>query len=230
VFVFALLRTRRWQSFTVLVLVAIVAFGLLSRWQWSRAEEKRQEQQLIVDAQRVPTDIGQAAEPWQLVRFAGEFDATSTRFVRQRPMSGANGVWVMTALRTAAGEMVWVNRGWVPAARSASDLPQAPPPPSGIVAVEGHWVPFDDTTPQPGLPDGLIPGVSPETLPVAPTYDGFVHAYTPISSEMLSVGPPEINEGQNISYAMQWLAFAFVACAGWFIMLRREARDHVPAN
>jgi cytochrome oxidase assembly protein ShyY1 len=228
--VLALLRTRRWQSFTALVLVAIVAFGLLSRWQWSRAEEKRQEQQLILSAQSVPTDISQAAQPWQVVRLTGEFQDSTTRFVRQRPMSGANGVWVMTALRTVAGELVWVNRGWVPAARSASDLPTAPPAPSSMVTVEGHWVPFDETAPQPGLPDGLIPGVSPATLPVPSTYPGFVHAFLPTSPEMLSVGPPEINEGQNISYAMQWLAFAFVACAGWFLMLRRESRDHVPAN
>jgi len=38
----SLLRTPRWLGFTVLVIVAIVGFGLLSSWQWSRAEEERQ--------------------------------------------------------------------------------------------------------------------------------------------------------------------------------------------
>jgi cytochrome oxidase assembly protein ShyY1 len=228
--VFALLRTRRWQSFTVLVLVAIVAFGLLSRWQWSRAEEKRQEQLIIAEAQRVTTELGQVDEPWQRVSFVGEFDPESSRFVRQRPMSGANGVWVMTLLRNDAGETVWVNRGWVPAARSASDLPQAPPPPLGRTTVEGYWMPFDASEPQPGLPERMIPGVSPKTLPVEPSFPGFIHAYAPSSPAMLSVGPPEINEGQNISYAMQWLAFALIACGGWWFMLRREAHDQVPEN
>ena len=41
----AALRTRRWQGFTVVVLVAIIGFGFLSRWQWQRAEEKRVAQQ-----------------------------------------------------------------------------------------------------------------------------------------------------------------------------------------
>jgi hypothetical protein len=39
--VLTLLRTRRWQGFTAVVIVAIIAFGFLSRWQWDRAEEKQ---------------------------------------------------------------------------------------------------------------------------------------------------------------------------------------------
>ena len=34
---------------------------------------------------------------------------------------------------------------------------------------------------------------------------------------------PTIDEGQNISYAVQWLLFAAVAMGGWFFFLRREA-------
>jgi cytochrome oxidase assembly protein ShyY1 len=36
---------------------------------------------------------------------------------------------------------------------------------------------------------------------------------------------PTIDEGRNISYAIQWLIFATVAIAGWFVFLRREARE-----
>lgn len=36
---------------------------------------------------------------------------------------------------------------------------------------------------------------------------------------------PEVDEGRNISYAVQWLLFAVIAVAGWFYFLRREARE-----
>lgn len=225
-----LLRSRRWQSFTVLVLVAIVGFGLLSQWQWSRADEKRQDQRAILEAQEASTEISQTSEPWQRVQFTGQFDASLTQIVRQRPMRGANGVWVLTPLRTSLGEIMWVNRGWVPAARSASDLPDFPPPPPGEVNVEGFWVPFENAPVQPGLPPGMIAGVSAQTLPFDPSYPGFIHAQEPTSTQMLSVGPPDIDENQNISYAMQWLAFAFIAIGGWWFMLRREAQDQAPVN
>ena len=39
-----------------------------------------------------------------------------------------------------------------------------------------------------------------------------------------SKGLPVIDEGRNISYAVQWILFALVALAGWFFFLRREAR------
>lgn len=51
----SLLRTRRWQGFTALVLGSIVAFGLLSAWQWSRAEERRME--------RIDLESAQSARP-----------------------------------------------------------------------------------------------------------------------------------------------------------------------
>ena len=41
----SLLKTRRWIAFTLLVVVAITAFGFLSRWQWHRAEEERSARQ-----------------------------------------------------------------------------------------------------------------------------------------------------------------------------------------
>ena len=45
--IWPLLRTRRWIGFTAVVVLAIVAFGLLSAWQWSRAEERRAERSAL---------------------------------------------------------------------------------------------------------------------------------------------------------------------------------------
>ena len=39
--IWPLLRTRRWLAFTGVVIATIVAFGLLSHWQWARADVRR---------------------------------------------------------------------------------------------------------------------------------------------------------------------------------------------
>lgn len=227
----ALLRTRRWQGFTALVLIAIIAFGLLSRWQWSRAGEKQIDQariELARQSEIVP--IQDAMRPWQTVELDGRFLPDPSFIVRQRPMDGANGVWVVNLFETNDGERLWVNRGWVPAARSARELPATPPIPNGNQQLTGAWVPYEQAEPQPDLPVGMIPGISLDVMPAQASVDGFVHVQSPIDERMLAVRPPQIDSGQNISYAVQWLAFAFVAIGGWWIMLRREARDHVSAN
>ena len=50
-----LLRTRRWLSFTLAGLVAIAAFGVLSHWQWLRAQEE--------EAKSAAVAAGAAADP-----------------------------------------------------------------------------------------------------------------------------------------------------------------------
>lgn len=227
----ALLRTRRWQGFTALVLIAIIAFGLLSRWQWARADEKQRDQARIELARQAEiVAIQDAVRPWQTVALQGRFVSEPTFVVRQRPMDGANGVWVINLFETNDGERIWVNRGWVPAARSARDLPDVPPLPTGYQDLIGAWVPYEEAEPQPDLPTGMIPGIAPTVMPALASIDGFVHVQSPITEQTLAVRPPTIDSGQNISYALQWLAFAFVAIGGWWYMLRREARDHVSAN
>jgi cytochrome oxidase assembly protein ShyY1 len=45
-------------------------------------------------------------------------------------------------------------------------------------------------------------------------------------ADPLTVVPlPEPDDLQNISYAVQWLLFAAVAIGGWYLFLRREAKE-----
>jgi cytochrome oxidase assembly protein ShyY1 len=45
---------------------------------------------------------------------------------------------------------------------------------------------------------------------------------TPADAGIVIVPLPEVDEVQNVSYAVQWIIFALVAIIGWFIFLRRE--------
>lgn len=225
-----LLRTRRWQGFTAVVVVVILAFGLLSRWQWSRAEDKRVEQQALAVSQMqpvTPSPLDDVAE-FTAVTLSGTYVADSLRLVRQRPLEGRNGFWVVQQLDTAQGT-VWVLRGWTPATARAQDSPDVSTLGSTTVTVEGVARTLPEgiaLVDRGGLPPEQITQINAAQLPDRGDMDWYLQARVsqPVDS-LVPVPLPEPDEFQNISYAVQWLLFAAVAMAGWFFFLRREAKE-----
>lgn len=233
----ALLRTRRWLGFTAVVLTAILAFGLLSLWQWHRAEDKRIERQQLEQAlDSAPADISTlAALPlgygeWRPITASGTYDNADTVLVRRRPLDARNGMWVMTPLRTSSGAIVWVNRGWIAAASTAEGTPLVPPAPSGEVTVIGSAREYELAAPSDndGLPAGQVAAAAAQTLPEVGAVEGYylqTRTSQPDEPDLETLPLPEIDEGRNVSYAIQWILFACVGLGGWFYFLRREARE-----
>ena len=231
-----LLRSRRWIAFTALVVVAIVAFGLLSRWQWQRADEERAKREAWASQASEPaislTDAVEQPVEWTPVRTDGRFDAGSTRLVRQRPLDGRNGFWVITALDTEQGR-VWVNRGWIPATGTATGIVDAPPPPGGPVVLEARVrIAESSDGPRPAdLPQGQVSALDPASLGSDITaFYLEATASDPADPEVVRMPAPQIDETQNVSYAVQWIVFAAVAVTGWWFFLRREAREDREAH
>lgn len=234
--IWPLLRTRRWLGFTVLVAVVIIAFGLLSAWQWSRAEDRRAERDALstaVSARPIPVDRALDTAPgaweWTPATAVGTYDTTHEVVVRKRPLEAMNGFWVLTPLITD-GPIVWVNRGWIPVGADALSTPQVPPPPPGIVEVTGYVVPFESADParNDGLPAGQVAAPALSLLPdVSASIGGFLQlaSSAPEQEGIRPLPLPEVDDSRNISYAVQWLLFAGVAIGGWFFFLRREARE-----
>ncbi len=223
------LRTRRWQGFTALVLVAIIAFGLLSRWQWSRAEEKRiaQQEQELADQQAIVPAAGEALPEYTAVELSGTYDPESTRLVRQRPLEGRNGYWVLELLKSTSGD-VWVMRGWLPAGTRTDESPDVPAV-DGPVTVEGVVRPLVEgaaLTDRGGLPADQVTDIERAQLPIAGSATWYVQARTSSPADPLTIVPvTRPDELQNVSYAVQWLLFAAVAIGGWFYFLRRESKE-----
>jgi len=230
-----LLRTGRWLGFTALVIGAIVAFGILSAWQWSRAEERRAERLDLQAAQSIaPTPLPgnealRSLAPWHRLVATGTYQAGSTVMARLRYRDGSNGFWVLGALELTDGRTAWVSRGWIPARGPATSVPPSPPLPPGEVTVIGAWQPYEDVSAdrQTGMPAGMVAGIAPEVLRAATsietTVPGYLQAVQADNPGLQPVPAPQVDEGRNISYAVQWLLFAGVAIVGWWVFLRREA-------
>jgi len=235
---FELLRTRRWMSFTLLVVVVIIGFGLLSRWQWSRAETKRLDRVALESASiaaPIPLPRDQTlknSQDWSKFNIYGRFVAADQVLVRKRPLNGTNGFWVMTIFETPKGESIWVNRGWMPVRGIATAMPVIPEPETSSQTITGAWRYFEAASPEQlnGLPKGMVPAPAPEVLPIQSSISGYLQITDPAQTGLESIPAPEIDEGQNISYAVQWILFAAVAIIGWFIFLRREASEDALKN
>ncbi|MEE3088198.1 MAG: SURF1 family protein [Actinomycetota bacterium] len=225
----AALRTRRWQGFTVVVLVAIIGFGFLSRWQWPRAEEKRVAQQAQTLAEQTPVvpNADETLPEFTAVTLTGQYATDSVRFVRQRPLEGRNGYWVLQLLQTEFGDF-WVLRGWVPAGARTDTTPDVSSPP-GQVTVNGFVRPLprgDALTNRGGLPADQVTEIASAQLPVPGDAPWYVQAQQSVPEESVTIVPvTRPDELQNVSYAVQWLLFAAVAIGGWFYFLRREAKE-----
>jgi len=110
-------RPRLWA---LLLAAAACAAGIaLGNWQWQRAEEKRA-----------------AAAAQKRVALRGTFLAEYTVFLDNKLHRGRAGYHVVQPLRTASGEHVLVNRGWIAGGPSREALPTFATP-AGEVRIEG---------------------------------------------------------------------------------------------
>lgn len=238
---YGFLRERRWLTLGFVVLILVPSFLLLSRWQLHRLDDRRAANALVVQNNAAaPVPVGQvmtAGAPvgsvgdglqWRQVTANGTYDASRQVLVRRRPMDGHNGFWVVTPLVTDSGDVVVVNRGWLPASGDATSAQAAPAPPTGEVTVTGRLRPSEPAPdPQPAdLPGGQITDLD-ITLVAAGsrTYPGYVELVSSNPAQGADLTPiplPDLTEGPHLSYALQWVLFAGVAVVGFIVLARRE--------
>ncbi len=121
-----------------IALAAALAFSLLLKlgfWQLSRAEEKRQAQE-IIEARRsaLPTPIenslveNKQALKYLRVSLYGNYINQKSIFIKNKVFQGRFGFEVITPFRLKAiNQIVFVSRGWIPSGYGADQLPKIAP-------------------------------------------------------------------------------------------------------
>lgn len=247
------LRSPRWIAAHVGIVVLVVAFLLLGRWQWHAGHKVAPLTQQQLASWRTPvpaaslitaegmdgTKVGQA------VTAQGRYDATRQLLVPGRALNGRTGYYLIAPLVTGSGKAIAVNRGWLSADGTAQ--PSMPAPPAGQVTVTGWAAASESATGsvnQNGIVQTQAPGAvsGPHEVSVISAAqlvnlwpyhlpDGYVSA---TDSGSLSGGlavipaplPPHGTSWDllNIGYAFQWCLFAIVT-VGWYLLhWRRELR------
>jgi cytochrome oxidase assembly protein ShyY1 len=246
--VYRFLLAPRWLALHLVVLLAVPAFLLLGKWQFSRYEMRSAAQE------RTQANLAAPAEPlerlstvggsvdaklkYRAVTVGGRFDAGNELLVRRRTLNGKVGYYVLTPLVVRDGEAVLVVRGWVPMGPTAEAAPKVPPPSTGEVTVTGRLMPAEteETTgisERSGLPQGQIMLIDTAALGKRLPYrlhGGYVQLGSqnpPAANAPTPLPDPEPDGGGalNLAYSFQWWVFIPIAVGGWFVLIRREARD-----
>jgi cytochrome oxidase assembly protein ShyY1 len=229
----------RWLALLAVVLVAASGMAALGDWQLRRAREQGQvtlrEQaarpavplpQLLAPRSHFPASAGA-----RRVVLSGTWDGGGQQVVTGRLRDGATGVWVLTPLRLADGSGVGVVRGWAPAAGdpavSAGRLPAGPVRLTGVLLPDEAGA--EQPPGSPGPPAGRLDRIDPVLLAGRwdyPLPTGYVVADTP-GPGLAAVDVIGTGGGlalQNLSYAVQWWAFAVFGLILWFRLVRDDHR------
>jgi cytochrome oxidase assembly protein ShyY1 len=244
--VYRFLLTRRWLGLLAVALLVAATCVQLGRWQLHRLEARHATNDLITGNASAPpvpagellsVDRGPAeSRRYARVRATGRYDTSHQVLVRNRPHDGQVGFYVVLPLVSVDGPALLVNRGWVPAGESATDVPDVPAAPAGTVTVVGRVRPSEPASTRGGAPPpGQVTRIDVPQIGQDLPYDVY-GGYADLVREQpaprrapVAIDEPETSEGPHLAYAFQWFLFACLALGGYVVLARREAADRKAA-
>ena len=138
---------RRAVGLVLVGVVLAIVCTFLGRWQWHRHEwrdaqiatvERNYDATPVPLAEVVPEPSAALAGPdeWRQVVTDGRYLPGATVLLRNRPVDGAPAYHVLVPFEVAStGDVLVVDRGWVPTGADASAAVDVPEPPAGDVRV-----------------------------------------------------------------------------------------------
>ena len=254
------LRSPRWIAAHFGIVVLVVTFLLLGRWQWDVGHKVLPLTPAQLTAWRTPEPVASVltaegmdgSNVGQAVEATGTYDASRQLLVPGRSLNGRPGYEVITPLVTTPGQAIAVNRGWLPA--TGSTQPTLPAPPTGRVTVTG-WAAESESATGSVNQNGIVQTYAPNTSTVGPHQvavisaaqlvnlwpyhlpDGYVSATDTASTSggltaLTAPLPPHGTSWDllNIAYAFQWCFFAVVTVSWYALYWRRELRGSSAAD
>jgi cytochrome oxidase assembly protein ShyY1 len=239
---------RRWVVYVVLTLVFAAACIALGVWQFDRraqtiTEIRRIENNYSATAIPIEDVLGggqtfDSAQSWRPVRISGTYRPQDQMLVRNRTSDSGTGYEILTPLVTANGSVFIVDRGWIGRNESGDGPGAIPAPPAGDVQVVARLRPSEHSPLGQSIAGNLAPTIDVPLLtqhwgvPVYPDVYGLLVSENPSAQAGEPLAKPSTSEGNHLSYAFQWLAFAvlgFIALA-WGIRREKKIRQSEPTQ
>lgn len=227
------LWSRKWWWVTLLVIGGVVLLIRLGFWQLDRLHQKQAYNLLMAERWRQePLDLNNAALPDDLTKLEyrriaaqGEFDYERQILLKNQVLNGAAGFYVVTPLLLDGDRAILVARGWVPLEQADQQTWStfnedggsvigrilAPPEPTATgttataAAPQVEWYSLDLQAIQRQMPYTLEPAVI-EQLP---------EGNRPFDRLPIRQEPTPLDEGNHLSYAIQWFMFAMILGIGY---------------
>lgn len=235
-------RRGIWLVGHVVAVVGVVMFVMLGMWQLRRLEARRAINTAVEQrSSGTAMEIGDLVARWnedpskveyQRITVEGTYDFANEFFVGPSSRGGASGYRVVTPLDYGTG-VVLVARGWVSLATQGPPYDGATE--SGVGVVDGYI--RNDEVDARGIPklgleidSGRAGRLDISTLtPAADAAPFFVVQRLPEPGLQI-LDDASLDEGRNLSYAVQWFLFASVTTIGYPILIVRTAKPTKPKS
>lgn len=228
---------RRWLAWLLLAVVFAIACGFLSNWQFSRRTEALTKMtQLARNYDREPIELTsvkfKTEDEWLPIKLTGHFLPESTLLVRNRPFNGAAGYLELIPFQRQDGLIVAIQAGWLPADDRLNPPRVVPKPGLETQTIWGRVRPSEPTLDR-DAPAGQIATIN---LPTFVNKTGIkdravTEFYLVLGENNFAKGGvpkllprPQLDEGNHLSYAMQWIIFAVMAFIALAWAVRQEIR------
>ena len=223
----------------VVLIFAYFAFTVLAPWQLHKNEAKTERNHNIeaafetdpVPLSEIFTTRGEVADgkEWRRVSMTGHYLPESEVLLRLRPVNSSPAFQALTPFRLNSGEIMLVNRGFVPA--NQDNVPDIPAAPSEEVTIVGY-ARLDEPPPShEPLTDQSrlqVSGINSQQIADL-THLELGKDYVQLSDGQpgtLSAIPlPQLDSGPHLSYGIQWIAFGIMAPLGLGYFVWAEMRE-----
>jgi cytochrome oxidase assembly protein ShyY1 len=228
---------RRWVAWLLLAAVFAVACGFLSNWQFHRRTEALAKMnQLAQNYDRSPIELNftkfKTTDEWLPIKLTGHYLPSNTLLVRNRPLNGAPGYLELVPFKRQDGLIIAIEAGWLPADDRLNPPKTFPKPDLNTQTIWGRIRPSEPTLNR-DAPAGQIATINlPTFLKKVGVKDRAVSEfYLSLGESSFSTGGtpkllprPQLDEGNHLSYAMQWILFALMAFLALIWAVRQEIR------
>jgi len=210
-----------------LMLVAAAGFVSLGRWQLDRAEVNRAIEASFADApglavlERPPEAGTEDDVRFRLIHLGGRYLPTTQILLDNMTHEGRAGYAVLTPFETTRGQVVLVNRGFVPADADRRVLPDVTLAGTAqSVAGRIDRLPraaMSLGTPEPFVAGGLVVLSFPDYADIEARLNREVLRFVVLLDPAAQDGyvrdwsPPQDRADRNIAYAVQWFGLALLA-------------------
>jgi cytochrome oxidase assembly protein ShyY1 len=226
---------RRWVAWFLLAVIFAIGCGFLSNWQFNRRTEALGKmQQLAANYDRQPIELTStsylAKDEWLPIKLTGHFLPGNTLLVRNRPLDGTPGFLELIPFQREDGLILAIQAGWLPADDRLNPPKDFPKPSLETQTIWGRVRPAEPTL------DREAPAGQIATINVATFVKKTGIKDRAVTDFYLALGEntwakaglpkllsrPQLDEGNHLSYAMQWIVFAVLAFMALVWAVRQE--------
>lgn len=166
---------------------------------------------------------------WRMFEVSGKFLADNEIYLRNRYFQNQYGFGVTTLFQLNDGRKVWIDRGWVRAGSSATEIPEVAPVPQSTVNIQVRF--RSDALEAKISGSFFATGQNRDQLTKwnqEASVDSEKFYFDLIGGDFVPDFPtplPVLSNGPHFAYAIQWWFFALLVIFGRWLIAREERRQ-----